>query len=105
MRHIINLHGTGFSCHTERPFTCALFGQLDASKEKPERYETRNLVRPGDGDYPAICEYARKMTNGWYAMGPLDWFESEAEAEAAKEKWPDRINMQVVKVATTVENG
>lgn len=106
MKKIAYIGTNQVSCDTERNFTVVLTGQRDAEKEKPveamaseRRFRFEKGPQPTDEQADQIRVYLQRLSRGYYSPGVLDWFESEEEAEAAIEKWPDRINFRLVKVA------
>lgn len=99
------------SIETAQKITCALAGQRDEMKERPLpllEKERRIKVERSDEklsveEIMEIAQYNSKRIYHFWGMVVLGWFESEEEARAAQEKWPEYINFQIFPIVATTK--
>ena len=107
MKHLAFIGYRQVFVHSVRPFTHLLIGQLDEEKEKPsQELMAKKEAERTQEERDAIAAFLRNKTvGGRYLVQVLDWFESEAAAEAARKDYPDYTGLRVLPVHKSFANG
>ena len=97
------------SIQTEREIRFALVGQRDIKAEEPTEImkkhskviaNTEDKVKLTPEECEVLTKFEKARVMGKFEPKVLDWFEREENAEQAKSRWPDRINLQILPIST-----
>lgn len=110
MRHKTYIGSQQVVIETERAIAHLLVGQLDEEAVRPrallEKEAQQKLLgrRATDEQKLTIAEietinrWNNMKSRGAFELKPLDWCESEAQAEEAQSRWPSYVNFRTLSV-------
>lgn len=104
-RHLIYIGKKQYSADAERNYTHVLTGQRNEAHFKP-KIDPRKVSQGtlSAAERVTVQAHAQRAVSGHFAVKPLEWCESAAEAEAAKARFagPEWVNLAVVEVKTRI---
>ncbi len=109
MRYKIYVGSSCFITETEKPVNFCLIGRLDEAKEKPQEAWDIVTAYTMDRSKPKPTQEQLDLANAHlrrgrkrYSIKPIEWFETEEQAEAAKANWPDYIDFRIQPVEVRI---